>query len=120
MLLFLYVGADFSLIGLTEYIAVAAMPLRILPLFCIRVWDYPNSKTDTARQGPNLAVFRECGHTPYACYISVLSAVLPMPLLYLWRYRTTEMSAGIKNHKENRQYFLILDGQLLIIGKPQE
>ena len=101
MLLFLYVGADFSLIGLTEYIAVAAMPLRILPLFCIRVWDYPNKQNGHGPAGQKGAVFRECGHTPYACYVSVPVAVLPMPLLYLWRYRMTETSAGIKNPKEN-------------------
>ena len=54
MLLFLYVGADFSLIGLTEYIAVAVMPLRMLPPFCIRVWDYPNKQNG---HGPEEAGF---------------------------------------------------------------
>ena len=64
------------------------------------------------------ATARELGITPqavneiyrrYACYVSVPVAVLPMPFLYLWCYRITETSDGIKNLKENRQYFLLFD-----------
>lgn len=54
----------FFLIGLTEYIAVAAMPLRLLPPFYIGVWDYPNKQNGHGLAGPVQAVFRECGHTP--------------------------------------------------------
>lgn len=46
----------FSIISLTEYIAVAVMPVRVLPPFCIRVWDYPNKRKRTrpgrGRGGP--------------------------------------------------------------------
>lgn len=56
ILLFLCYGADFSIISLTEYIAVSAMPMRVLHSFCIRVWDYPNKRKRTrpgrGRGGP--------------------------------------------------------------------
>ena len=63
--MFLYVGVDFSLIGLTEYIVVAVMLLRVLPPLAIRVWNYPNKQNGHSPAGPKGAVFRECGHTPY-------------------------------------------------------
>lgn len=46
------------------------------------------AKTDTARQGLDLAVLRECGHTPYACYDSVLSELRNLKLKNLLSFHT--------------------------------
>jgi len=68
ILLFLCFGADFSVISLTEYIAVAAMPLRILHLFCIRVWDYPNKLNGHGPAGAGFGRFS--GVWPHSLWMS--------------------------------------------------
>ena len=67
--LFRRLGADFSgsLIKIHRYIFYASVSVASV---LHKGLGIPTSKTDTARQGPDLTVFRECGHTPYACYDS--------------------------------------------------
>jgi len=64
---------------------------------------------DTAQQGPDLAVFRECSHIPYACYDSVPHPVSLISLLLSIRYSIIKIPLKFRDFKENRQYFLLFD-----------
>ena len=51
------------------------------------------AKTDTARQGPGRAVFRECGYTPYACYVTPPPVPLPPPSVLIKRIGIPKLCA---------------------------
>ena len=60
------------------------MPLRILPLFCIRVWDYPNKQNGHGPAGAGFGRFS--GVWPHSlcllrylspCYVT--SPLVPLP-----------------------------------------
>ena len=56
----------------------------------------------------------------YACYDSVLHPVPLISLLLSIRYSIIKIPLKFRDFKENRQYFLLFDRWLLIMGKPQE
>ena len=75
--LFRRLGTDFSdsLIKIHRYICYASVSAASVLHKGLGLSQ--QAKTDTARQEPDLAVFRECGYTPYACYDSVSPFLCP-------------------------------------------
>jgi len=65
---------------------VAAIPLRILPLFCIRVWDYPNKQN---------------GHGPAGAKLGRFSGVWPHSLCLLRYPSPRSASPVLRTNKAN-------------------
>ena len=57
------------------------MPLRILPLFCIRVWDYPNKQNGHGPAGQKGPFFGSVATLPMlATLVFLISSIYKNPL----------------------------------------
>lgn len=98
--LFRRLGADFSgsLIKIHRYICYASVSAASVLYKGLGLCQ--QAKTDTARQEPDLAVFRECGHTPYACYVTPPPVPLPPSSVLTRHLEKAKMSPKGRRFRE--------------------